>query len=90
MTKTIPGNALDRLQRVISEPGVIQATKYLSPNLVARATRRRYGKHKRASQRSLELVVNIGPPNYREREFIRRCQKAGEPFPVRKIQVRHA
>jgi hypothetical protein len=33
-------------------------------------------------------VFTIGKPNYEEREFIKKCKKAGEPFPVKKIQVK--
>lgn len=36
----------------------------------------------------IEVVLTHGRPNYAQRQFIRRCQRAGEPFPVRKVQLR--
>jgi hypothetical protein len=33
------------------------------------------------------VTPTIGIPNYL-REFIRKCKKAGEPFPVKKIQLK--
>ncbi len=42
--------------------------------------------HKRALRHT--IVLKIGRPNFREREFIRACKKAGEPFPVKKIQLK--
>jgi hypothetical protein len=73
--------------------GAYRATKYVSPKLIVRATRR-YGKHRKPNlgtvNRSCELdiVLTIGRPNYAERQFIKACRKAKEPFPVRKVQVR--
>jgi len=34
------------------------------------------------------MVLTIGRPNYAEREFIKLCKKAGEPFPVKKMQLK--
>jgi len=61
------------------------ATKYLSPVLVVKATR--HGKPCK-NERSTSMVVTVGKPNYAEREFIKKCKKAGEPFPVKKIQLK--
>lgn len=65
--------------------GAYQATKYVSSREVARVTRRH-----RLSRRAkrVEFVVTLGQPNYQERAFIRRCRKAGEPLPVRKVQLK--
>ena len=65
------------------------ATKYVSPSEVIRVTRRVY-RHKRGKfhGKPIELVVTHGKPNYLEREFIRQCRKAGESFPVRKVQFK--
>ena len=62
-----------------------QAVKYLSPAFVIKATRRN-PLDRRA--KTMEVVVTIGRPGYREREFIKQCQRAKEPFPVKKIQLR--
>lgn len=62
-----------------------RATKYVNKNRVIKATRR----HKSDKRdRQSEFVVTIGKPNYREREFIKLCRKAGEPFPVKKVQLK--
>lgn len=58
---------------------------YLDEHTVVTATAR----HKPDKRnKSIELVLKLGAPNYREREFIQACKKAKEPFPVKKIQTR--
>lgn len=37
----------------------------------------------------LDLRLTIGRPNYSERKFIKQCVKAGEPFPIKKIQLKY-
>lgn len=65
---------------------VKSAVAIVSPNLVAKAT----NKHKpRRNQRHREFIVSMGTPNFAERRFIKQCNKAGEPFPVKKIQLKH-
>jgi len=61
------------------------ATIFLSPKLIVRATWR----HK-PSLRNLreEMVVTYGAPNYLEQAFIVTAKKAGEPFPIKKVQLR--
>ncbi len=73
------------LAGLIIDSGAKKATQYISPTEVAKATRR--GKA-RKSDRTVEILFTIGRPNYKEREFIKKCKKTGEPFPVKKIQVR--
>ena len=68
---------------VVSE--AYKATKYVSPRFTVKATRR----HKLDKRdRIQEFVVTLGAPNFLERNFIKTLEKAGEPFPVRKIQLR--
>lgn len=64
-----------------------KATKFISPKLVITATRKIFGGEidKRAN---IEVVIKIGKPNFAERDFIKQCKKAGEPFPVKKIQIK--
>ena len=62
-----------------------RATKYVSPSFTIKATRQ----HKyRPGALSGTVIVTLGRPNYAEREFIKKAKKAGEPFPVRKGQLR--
>lgn len=65
--------------------GMRRATKYVSPQLTVKATRRH--RFSRRETRN-EILVTIGVPNYLEQRFIRACRKAGEPFPVRRVQVK--
>lgn len=65
----------------------VKATEYFSPTLIIRAVRKRYGK--RIDKRhNIEISLTMGRPNYVERDFIELCQKAGEPFPIKKIQLK--
>ncbi len=62
-----------------------KVTLYLSPTFVVRATRQ----HKPDGRsKSWTVLFTFGKPNYREKEFIASCLKAGEPFPVKKLQLR--
>jgi len=68
--------------------GAIRATKYLSETETVVAQRVTYdGKISKRDQRTT-IVVTFGAPNYDAREFIKKCRKAGEPFPVNKIQLK--
>ena len=67
---------------------VIKATKYLSPKLIVRATRKMYGKRLPAKNQNTEITLTIGRPNYAEREMINTLLEIGEPFPVKKIQFK--
>lgn len=66
--------------RDIKSAYVVQGEK-----LVVKATKRYKSKK---NENHAEMVLTIGRPNYAEREFIRLCKKAGEPFPVKKMQIK--
>ena len=70
---------------VLQNKNVYRATKYFSPKLVAKATRRR--KYDGRSSRT-EVVLTFGTPNYAERGFIKKWRKSD--FPIKKIQVKLA
>ncbi len=73
------------IAEVILEGGAKKATKYFSAREVVKGTRR----HKRRKgERTVEIVFTIGRPNYAEAQFIKACVKAGEHFPVKKIQLK--
>lgn len=62
-----------------------QVIVYNSPKSTVKLTRiRRFDKRSRGES----FVLTIGSPCYRAREFIKLCKKAGEPFPVRKVQLK--
>jgi len=61
------------------------AIKYIDAKTVVKAT----WKHKPDGRnRSESMVVTFGAPGYREAAFVKACKKAGEPFPVKKVQFR--
>lgn len=65
--------------------GSRKATKYVTPTLTVKASRR----HKpNRRTRYAEVLLTIGTPNYAERAFIRLAKKAGERFPIKKVQLR--
>lgn len=62
--------------------GFKRATAYVAPHAVIKATVRC------STRGSVEIVLTGGRPNFAERKFIKACIKAGERFPIRKIQVK--
>lgn len=70
--------------------GAVKATKYVAPNSIVRAVRKTYKVNNRRpdNRHNVEIHLTIGKPNYQEREFIKDCKKAGEPFPVKRIQLK--
>lgn len=83
---------LDQIGSVVKtllSTGACRATKYLSYRLTVVATRPLYkGSAPRKNERSTTVIVTVGRPNYESREFLRLVKKAGEPFPVKKIQLK--
>jgi hypothetical protein len=75
-----------KLAYVLIETGAHAAIKYLSPKHVIKATRICY-RGRIDKRRNIDIRFTDGRPNYHAREFIKRCKKAGEQFPVKKIQL---
>jgi hypothetical protein len=67
--------------------GAKRAVKYLDPKLVVKAT---FQGKRDARSRAETVLLTVGTPNYVERKFIGDAKKAGEPFPIKKIQLKHA
>jgi hypothetical protein len=76
---------INEIVKLASQPEVKKATYYHSDKEVAKVTF--HGK-KDSRARTKTFVVTIGRPNYEEREFIKKAKKAGEPFPIKKIQMK--
>lgn len=88
--RKIPRSAFAHVIEALLTTESRSAVKYLADDLVVRATRTCYRANKQRpykNQRSETLAVTFGKPNYRERKFLRTCRKAGEPVPVRKVQL---
>lgn len=63
-----------------------QVTCIVDARLSIVATKR----HKtRADAQRVEVVVTIGRPNFKSRALIRAAKRAGEPFPIKKLQYEH-
>ena len=69
------------MEALLDEEGARQAVLFVDEKRTIRATRRLYGKARRPSRRQIEVHLTDGPPNYREREIIKRCRKAGAALP---------
>lgn len=79
-------NAISGVIETLLRSGAIRTTKYLSEKQVVRATLRQ-SKGARKTD-NIEIMLTLGRPNYDERAFVKACKKAGEPFPVKKIQFK--
>lgn len=80
---------IEAVVNALLNSGAHSATKYIGEKEIVRATRRRV-RGKVPTKGTIDLVMVIGRPNYRERQFIAKAKKAGEPFPVRKVQLKFA
>lgn len=78
--------ALDAMFKTThSKPACRQVVVYEAPHRIVKVTRQ----HKPTRTDTSEtLIITIGKPAYRQRQFIKACIKAGEPFPVKKPQLK--
>lgn len=80
--------AVGKVLEALIESNAYKAAGYLSEKFVVRMSRKLYkGKLPRKGENA-EIVLVLGRPNYEQREFIKKCKKVGEPFPVKKIQLK--
>lgn len=85
----IPRRIFSDLAEVLLLVGAWKVTKYYTDKDVATATRRCYQRKIDKRDNRVEILFKIGRPNFEEREFIKKCKKSGEPFPVKKIQIKY-
>ncbi len=76
----------DKIITTLIATNAMKATKFTAPNHIIRVVRRKY--KNKFERHTLELTVTEGKPNYAERKFIKKLKKAGESFPVKKIQLK--
>lgn len=74
---------------VLENKNARNAVKYFSDKEVISASRVIYGGRIDSRDKSVTIVVKIGKPNFAQREFIKLCKKAKEPFPVKMIQIKY-
>jgi len=86
--RMIKQKIFDQLAEAILEAGAIQAVKYYSPKLRIKATRRIFGGKIRKNEGNIEILFSIGRLNYAELKFAKQAKKAGEPFPIKKLQLK--
>ena len=86
--KTFEAKDLEAVVQALLETGAHRATRYHDPKRVLSAQRVLFEGRIYARDSRAVIVVKIGSPNYAERAFIKACQKAGERFPVKKIQLK--
>lgn len=90
-----PAADIGRVVRTLLDtPTARKVTLYLSEKLTVKASRMAYaddkkrGRFDRRDSRA-DVHVTVGTPNYEERRFIKWAKKALEPFPVKKLQIKH-
>src|SRR3990167_4035054 len=86
----IPFDYIEPVIAMLLGTGALKATKYISKNQIVRAVLKTYkfNNHKPNKVGNIEITLTIGRPNYIEREFIKACQKAKEPFPIKRTQLK--
>lgn len=80
-------NAVTKTIEILLRTNAKRTTKYLSDKFVISAQRKTYNNRLLPNQNA-EIILKMGKPNYAERDFIRRCKKAGEPFPIKRVQIK--
>jgi hypothetical protein len=81
----ITRSSIAKVSSCLLETGAKKATLFLAKDFVVKAT---MGLRPRKNSRGHSFLVTFGKPNYAERKFIAACIKAGEPIPVRKVQLK--
>ena len=84
-TMKIPMSAFTNSIEALLRCDARSATIYLSPEQRVTATHV-HRPDKRS--RSVTISVTFGKLNWAGREFVKACKRAGEPFPVRKVQLK--
>lgn len=81
----VNNSAAKAVDALLTNPDVRQAIVYIRPDLTVKLTRTH---RSRARQRQESYVLTIGKPAFAERRAVKLFQDAGEPFPVKKVQLR--
>ena len=63
-----------------------RATAYRSPKFTIKLSRQRRNDRRDKAE---TMLLTYGVPNFVERRFIKKCLAAGEPFPVKKVQLQY-
>lgn len=93
--------AIGKTIRALLSSEARSATTFIDAKTVVRVSRKlhrttlkqgrkTYRQPGKFADAGLELVVNVGRPNAAAVRFIGACKKAGEPFPVKRVQLEFA
>lgn len=85
MKELIPSAAVAKVVNALSHSIAKTATAYITPKFVVKATWRHKPTMKHTRE---EMVLTVGAPNYLDRIFVKQALKAGEPFPIKKVQLK--
>lgn len=83
-----PMNAVKQVVETLIRTDSWKATKYLTDRTIIRATRMRERGRFRDGRQNMQVNLTFGRPNYLEVRFIKDAKKAGEPFPIRQVQLK--
>ena len=78
-------NAVSQVVETLLRTGAWKVVKYLSDKQIVRASRKRAGRKFGAGK--IGVILTLGTPNYAERDFVKECKKAGQKFPLQKVQL---
>lgn len=81
----IPLNAFTTVIEMLLRHNLKKATKFVSDKLTVKATSQRKPDGREASR---VIIITFGRPNYAERKYIKILKRAGEPFPVKRVQMK--
>lgn len=87
--ETIKGACYQAIATLL-DSGAVKATKYVSPKSTVKAKLKEFKNGAGSLARTQEILLTFGAPNYEEREAIKKFKKAGEPFPVKRVQLKFA
>lgn len=84
----IPMNAISDTIEMLLRMKARSATKFLDPKTTVRVSRQIFKRGGERRGANATLLITLGAPNYSARRFIKACKKAGEPFPVKHVQLK--
>jgi hypothetical protein len=91
----VAAEQIGRVVRLLLDtPTARKVTLYLSPTLTVKASRKLYEGDKERGRYSTRVTradvqLTIGAPNYQERRELKLLKKVCEPFPVKKLYIKH-
>lgn len=57
--------------------GYYKSVKFINDKLTVKATRKRYKGKVKQNEKQTQILLTIGPPNYEERDALKKAKKEG-------------